>query len=125
MQCSETNFPLDLTISVFDTRSILYSTFVVNWGLKRIQKNIMLGVSVPQNLPFRGGLRPHHPQPRHRPPAPDGFGLNPPSQLVIGYHWLAFLNQIRKNPRSQGKIHKSPRPMHYECLVQNRPYLKS
>ena len=28
---------------------------------------------------------------------PDAFGLNPPSQLVIGYDWLAFLNQVRKN----------------------------
>ena len=27
----------------------------------------------------------------------DAFGLHPPSQLVIGYHWLAFLNQFRKN----------------------------
>ena len=24
------------------------------------------------------------------PQAPDAFGLNLPSQLVIGYHWLAF-----------------------------------
>ena len=23
------------------------------------------------------------------------FGLNQPSQLVIGYHWLPFLNQVR------------------------------
>ena len=35
-----------------------------------------------------------------RPPAPDGFGLNPPSQLIIDYHWLALLNQVRKNPRN-------------------------
>jgi len=27
----------------------------------------------------------------------DPIVLNPPSQLVIGYHWLAFLNQVRKN----------------------------
>ena len=25
--------------------------------------------------------------------APDAFGLNPPSQLLIGYHWLPILNQ--------------------------------
>ena len=31
-----------------------------------------------------------------RPQAPDAFGLNPPGQLVIGYHWLAFLNQVLK-----------------------------
>ena len=30
------------------------------------------------------------------PQAPDAFGLNPPSQLAIGYHWLTFLNQVRK-----------------------------
>ena len=34
-----------------------------------------------------------------RPQAPDAFGLNTPNQLVIGYHWLAFLNQARKNPQ--------------------------
>ena len=32
-----------------------------------------------------------------RPQAPAVFGLNPPSQVVIRYHWLAFLNQVRKN----------------------------
>ena len=26
------------------------------------------------------------------PQAPDSSRLNPPSQLIIGYHWLAFLN---------------------------------
>ena len=28
---------------------------------------------------------------------PDSFGLNLPIQLVIRYHCLAFLNQVRKN----------------------------
>ena len=28
------------------------------------------------------------------PQAPDAFGLNPPSQLVLRYHWLAFLNLV-------------------------------
>ena len=32
-----------------------------------------------------------------RPKAPNCFGLNPFCQLVIGYHWLAFLKQIHKN----------------------------
>ena len=32
-----------------------------------------------------------------RPQATHAFGLNPPNQLVIGYHWLALLNQVRKN----------------------------
>ena len=31
----------------------------------------------------------------HPSHAPDAFGLNPPSQLIIRYHWLAFLNQVR------------------------------
>ena len=32
-----------------------------------------------------------------RPQASVIFGLNSPSQLFIEYHWLAFLNQVRKN----------------------------
>ena len=32
-----------------------------------------------------------------RPLASDCFQLIPPNQQVIGYHWLAFLNQVRKN----------------------------
>ena len=36
-------------------------------------------------------------------PGTDAFGLNPPSQLVIGYHWLAFPNQVCK--KSQFTIH--------------------
>jgi len=40
---------------------------------------------------FVGDLAPHiHPQ------SPNAFGLNPLSQLVFGYHWLAFLNQVLK-----------------------------
>ena len=31
------------------------------------------------------------------PQAPDAFRLNPPNQLVIGYHRLVFLYQVRKN----------------------------
>ena len=42
-----------------------------------------------------GGLRPPHTPPGARPQAPDAFGLNLPGQLVIGYHWLAFLNQLQ------------------------------
>ena len=29
------------------------------------------------------------------PQAPNTFGLSPPSQLISGYHWLAFLNKVR------------------------------
>ena len=32
-----------------------------------------------------------------RPQAPNAFGLNRPSQLILGYHWLAFLNQVWNN----------------------------
>ena len=31
---------------------------------------------------------------RLRLQAPDDYVLNPGSQLVIGYHWLEFLNQV-------------------------------
>ena len=40
------------------------------------------------------------------PQTPGAFGLNPSSELVIGYHWLAFLNQARKYLKST---------IHYEC----------
>ena len=43
---------------------------------------------------------------RLHPQAPDCFRLNPPSQLDIGYHWLAFLNQVRKE--SQTAVVKVP-----------------
>ena len=36
-------------------------------------------------------FKPHAFQRELRPDAPDDFGLNPPSQLVIGYHWLVIL----------------------------------
>ena len=44
----------------------------------------------------RGQLAPHT---RHRglcAQVPDALILNLPTQLVIGYHWLTFLNQARK-----------------------------
>ena len=44
----------------------------------------------PPKLPVREGFNPSH-----RPQTPDTFGLNPPSQLAIGYHWLAFLNLVQ------------------------------
>ena len=52
----------------------------------------------PPKLPvFVEGFAPHTPRRRLLPPAPDAFGLDPPSQLVLEYHWLAFLNQVHKN----------------------------
>ena len=49
----------------------------------------------PHKPSVRGGLCPHatfhH---GHHSKASDVFGLSPPSQLVIKYQWLVFLNQI-------------------------------
>ena len=39
--------------------------------------------------------------------ASDAFGLNPARQLVIGYHWLAFLNQIFKNLQVPETLNKN------------------
>ena len=35
-----------------------------------------------------------------RPQAPDSFGLNSLRQLVIRYHWLAFLSQVCKESKT-------------------------
>ena len=43
------------------------------------------------------GALPPTPSPEALPPGPDAFVLNPTSQLDIGYHWLAYLNQVCKN----------------------------
>ena len=52
-----------------------------------------------------------------RPQATHAFGLNPPNQLVIGYHWLALLNQVRKN--------LSPRNLVSSWRRRRSSYLKS
>ena len=58
----------------------------------------------PASPPHRNSIQ-RHPGPGVRvsdgvsgalPPVPDAFGLNPPSQLVIGHYWLSFLNQVHK-----------------------------
>ena len=51
----------------------------------------------PPNPRFVWGFTLHIPHWGLRFQASNNFGLNPTSQLVIGYHWLAFLNQVRKN----------------------------
>ena len=85
-----------------------YGFYVCNKIVIKIgAKKIILGGSVLLNPPVRRGRRLPHPHRMFRTQAPNDFGLNPHSQLVIGYHWLAFLNQIHKN------IFKSP--IHYEC----------
>ena len=40
-----------------------------------------------------------------RPQAPDVFGLNPLSQLVIRYLWLAFLKQSQFSKNFEYKIY--------------------
>ena len=64
------------------------------------EKKLCYGGSAPLNhLGSWGFLVSHthcwglHPQ------TPNPFGWNHPSQLVIGYHWLVFLNQVCKNMR--------------------------
>ena len=59
------------------------------------------------NLPIHGGLRPHRGRGVHFQ-APDTIGLNPPGQLIVGYNWLALLNQDRK----QSMIQSSESPIH-------------
>ena len=86
---------------VFEIRSILYSTFVVNWSGTWINsgKIYVLRGSAPLNPPVHGELSPHAPHRGLHPWAPDAFGLNPPAPrlYVIMYHWLSFLNQVHKN----------------------------
>ena len=73
---------------VYEIWSILY--FLVNLpGARRIQKKCLFCFHVKTIAQALGT-----------------FGLNPSSHLVIGYHWLAFLNQIRKNLQVI---------IHYEC----------
>ena len=58
--------------------------------MKTWAKKIMLGRLRPPKSPSSwGASSPTMPQ--------TFFELNPHGQLVIGYHWLAFLNQVRKN----------------------------
>ena len=51
----------------------------------RAKKKLCYEGSTPLNPPVHGEL---HPQ------APHYFGMISPSQLVIGYHWFAFLTQV-------------------------------
>ena len=49
---------------------------------------------------FSGG-RTQHPLPILRPCTLHALGLNLPRQLVVGYYWIAFFNQVRKNFKSE------------------------
>ena len=64
------------------------------WNLDEFRNLFMLAALLPLTLQFMESFTPHW---CLRPQAPDAFRLNPPSQLVIGYRWLGFLNQVRKN----------------------------
>ena len=64
-----------------------------------MQKKI---IKIGPKIMLRGSLLPKQPGscgvsfcPEGGERGPDSFALNPPSQLVIGYHWLAFLYQVR------------------------------
>ena len=83
---------------VFEIWSILYANIEMNRGtwMNSEEKNYI------------------NPAPRAQ--APDAFGSNPPSQLVIGHHWLTFLIQVHK---------ASLVPINQEFLVKNRPYFKN
>ena len=66
----------------------LYFLSKKNISRKKSFTKIVSGELHPSELPDAWG---------HRSQAPNAFGLKPPSQLVIGYHWLAFLSQVKKN----------------------------
>ena len=72
---------------------------VIKIGVKNIGKklNIFFVSGRAPKLPGSWGLRLPHPNRVIIPQAPDAFGFHSPSHLVIGYHSLAFLNQVRKN----------------------------
>ena len=54
---------------------------------------MMLGRHCPTKIPGSWGPRP---SPGILSSGPYSLRFIPPCQLVIGYHWLAFLNQVRK-----------------------------
>ena len=85
----------------------------------------MLGGSAPS--PFLGGFTP---TPLHQglhPQAPDGFGLNLSSQLVIGYHWLASLNSqfTTHVERKIGHISKTKKSISEYCASFGTIFLSS
>ena len=64
----------------------------------RFLKTCVLMCSAPLNPPFPEGLQPPQTLPVVPPPGRWHFCVESSySQLVIRYHWLTFLNQVRKN----------------------------
>ena len=90
------------------------------WSIKPEQKINCWGGSVP---PKPSSSMPSGCAPRRQPilnwiPLIESpFELNPLTQLVIGYHWLPFLNQVHKELKKQS----SKSPIHQEFWVQNQP----
>ena len=95
-QCSEMDFSVYLTILrilVFETWSILYSTFVVNWGIRWIQNKCYVTVAPPPKPTGSWGLGSHTSYPACF------FILNP---FYIEYYypflyWNIILNVVRRN----------------------------
>ena len=70
---------------IFSIFSLEYSRFCTE-----IEKNIYVRGARP--LFFVGGSAVWPPSPPPLSQDPDSLRLNHPSQLVLGYHWLTFLN---------------------------------
>ena len=62
---------------------------------------MMLGGIRSSKPPIHGGFAPHTSHRGLHHQASNAFELNPPSQLVIGHHWLAFLNQVCRESQTQ------------------------
>ena len=65
------------------------------------KKNYVKRASLFYSPRFVRCFAPNTPHRELRPQAPDFFVLNPPSQLVIGCHRLAFLKPVRKELKTQ------------------------
>ena len=80
---------------VFELWSVLHFAFVVHSGLGWIWRFIYVTGLCPPKLNFYvGSFASPHPRRELCPQAPNTFEFNPPSQLVHGYHWFAFLNKV-------------------------------
>ena len=82
--------------------------------LERKKVACVKGLRPPKHPGFFGVLAPHTPYQWLLPQAPDCSALNPRSQLVIGYHWLAFLNSV-----SVSKISVEQLKMKKNCKRKN------
>ena len=103
-----------------------HNFFVSYVIILRIQKNH-------QNRSNRNYFRELHPlkphssrgafptlPPLHPLPTPDTCGLNLPSQLVIGYHWLAFLNKVCRVADAVVKVPNSLRILSTKLTISQK-----